>query len=135
MTDRSEGGFSLIEVLIAMLVVTIGLIGMAQLMAVTTVVHSDARQSSVATELGQAKLDELSGMDLETALPVQVTPPSPDSLTENVANYFDEPTDTITRRWKVENGPTDGTRVVTVRVINTGSRQYGGTMYFRTILR
>jgi len=118
-----------------MLVVTIGLVGMAQLMAVTTVVHSDARQSSMATELGQAKIDELSGRDVATDLAVQVTPPSPDSLGENVTNYFDTPTATITRRWKVEDGPTAGTRVVTVRVINTGSRQYGTTMYFRTILR
>jgi prepilin-type N-terminal cleavage/methylation domain-containing protein len=131
----NERGFSLIEVLIAMLVVTIGLIGMAQLMAVTTVVHSDARETSMGTELAQAKLDELSGMNLATAAAVQVTPPSPDSLEQNVANYFDEPATGITRRWKVETGPTTGTRILTLRVINTASRQFGDSLYFRTMLR
>ena len=118
-----------------MLVVTIGLIGMAQLMAVTTVVHSDAREASIATELGQAKIDQLTGMDLASAAAVQITPVTPDSLEQNVTNYYDEPEPTITRRWKVEEGPTDTTRVVTVRVINTASRHYGTTMYFRTVLR
>ncbi len=137
MRDRltRDNGFSLIEVLISMLVVTIGMIGMAQLMAVTTVVHSDAREASMATELGQAKIDELTGMDLGTAAAVQITPASPDSLEQNVDDYYDEPQPTVTRRWKVENGPTGTTRVVTVRVINTASRHYGTTMYFRTILR
>ena len=118
-----------------MLVVTIGLIGMAQLVAVTTVAHSDAREASMATELGQAKIDELTGMDIGTNASVQITPPSPDSLEENVDDYYDAPEPTITRRWKVEEGPTDTTRVVTVRVINAASRHYGTTMYFRTILR
>jgi hypothetical protein len=108
---------------------------MAQLMAVTTVVHSDARETSMGTELAQAKLDELSGMNLATAAAVQVTPPSPDSLEQNVANYFDEPATGITRRWKVETGPTTGTRILTLRVINTASRQFGDSLYFRTMLR
>ena len=130
-----ERGFSLIEVLIAMLVVTIGLIGMAQLMAVTTVVHSDARETSMGTELAQAKLDELSGMNLTSDAAVQITPSSPDSLEQNVSGYFDSPTPGITRRWKVEAGPTTDVRVVTLRVINTASRQYGDSLYFRTMLR
>ena len=131
----TDAGFSLIEVMIAMLVITIGLIGMAQLVAVTTLVHSDARRASIATELGQAKIDELGGMDLAADAAVQITPSSPDSLEQNVDDYYDAPAPTITRRWKVEAGPTSSTRVVTVRVINSGSRQYGTTMYFRTILR
>jgi prepilin-type N-terminal cleavage/methylation domain-containing protein len=127
----SERGFSLVEVLIAMLVVTIGLIGMAQLMAVTTVVHSDARETSMGTELAQAKLDELSGLNIGTAPAVQIG----GDLDTNTANYFDEPAPGITRRWLVEAGPTTGTRILTLRVINTGSRQYGDSLYFRTMLR
>ena len=130
----SEGGFSLIEVLIAMLVVTIGLVSMAQLMAVTTVVHSDARETSVSTELAQAKLDELTGLNMATAAAVQITPGSPDSLEENVAGYFDQPAAGITRRWKVEAGPTTNTRLLTLRVVNARARQAGGTLYFRTML-
>jgi type II secretory pathway pseudopilin PulG len=132
---RNERGFSLIEALISMLVMTVGLVGMAQLMAVTTVGHSDAREASMGTELAQAKLDELSGMNLATDAAVQITPPSPDSLDQNVADYFDQPAGGITRRWKVEAGPSTGTRIVTLRVINTASRQYGDSIYFRTMLR
>lgn len=118
-----------------MLVVTIGLVSMAQLMAVTTVMHSDARKTSMATELGQAKLDELMKLNLNNAAAVQITPDDPDSLEENVTNYFDTPGDTITRRWKVETGPASGTRLLTVRVISTGARQYGSQLDFKTIIR
>jgi prepilin-type N-terminal cleavage/methylation domain-containing protein len=129
--DGAEDGFSLIEVMIAMLVVTIGLIGMAQLMAVTTVVHSDARETSMGTELAQAKLDEFSGMNLASDAEVQIG----GDLDADVANYFDAPASGITRRWLVEAGPTTGTRILTLRVINTASRQYGDSLYFRTMLR
>ena len=133
-TTTTDGGFSLIEVLIAMLVVTIGLVSMAQLMAVTTVVHSDARATSVSTELAQAKLDELTGMNLASAAAVQITPSPPDSLGQNVTDYYDQPATGITRRWKVEAGPTTNTRLLTLRVINARARQSGGTLYFRTML-
>ena len=132
--ERHEDGFSLIEVLIAMLIVTIGLVSVAQLMAVTTIVHSDARETSIATELAQAKLDQLTGMNLASDAAVQITPASPDSLESNVADYFDEPATGITRRWKVEAGPTTNTRLLTLRVINLRARQNGGTLYFRTML-
>src|SRR5688572_26605585 len=118
-----------------MLVVTIGLVSMAQLMAVTTIMHSDARQTSMATQLGLAKLDALMKLNLGTAAAVQITPVSPDSLEENVTNYFDQPDTAITRRWKVEAGPTTDTRTVTVRVINPRSRQYGSELEFTTIIR
>jgi prepilin-type N-terminal cleavage/methylation domain-containing protein len=131
---RTSSGFTLVEVMIAMLVVTVGLVSMAQLMTVTTFMHSDARKTSVGTELGLAKLDELAGMNLSSDAEVQVTPVSPDSLSSNVSNYFDQPDTTITRRWKVEGGPTADTRLVTLRVINAGAQQYGRELEFRTII-
>lgn len=130
----SESGFSLVEVLIAMLVVTIGLVSMAQLMAVTTVMHADARETSTATQLAQAKLEELIKLNLATEAAVQITV-DPDSLDENVTNYFDTVGSTITRRWKVEEGPADNTRIVTVRVINSRARQYGSRIELTTIIR
>lgn len=133
--SADAAGFSLIEVLVAMLVVTIGLVSMAQLLAVTTIMHSDARRTSMATELGQAKLDELMKLDLDTAAAVQITPDETDSLAANVTNYYDTPDDTITRRWKVEEGPTDDTRIITMKVISAGARQYGSEIEFKTIVR
>lgn len=134
-TASSAAGFSLIEALIAMLVVTVGLVSMAQLMAVTTVSYADAREASIATQQAQSKIDELMKLNLNTDAPVQITPVSPDSLTQNVTDYFDTPLMGVTRRWRVEAGPASGTRLVTVRVVNTGARQYGATIDLTTIIR
>ena len=54
-----EGGFTLVEVLIATLVMTIGMIAIAALLAVTTQMHIGARESARSTRLAQDKIDEL----------------------------------------------------------------------------
>lgn len=130
-----ETGFSLVEVLVATLVVTIGLVSMVQLLAVSTVMHADAREATTAAQQAQAKIDELTKLNLTTAAAVQITPASPDSLTTNVANYFDTPQTGVTRRWRVQAGPAAGTRIVTVRVINLRARQYGARVDLTTIIR
>ena len=127
-------GASLIEVLVATLVLTIGLVGMAQLMGMSILMHLNAREATTATQLAQAKVDELMKVNLATAPAVQITPASPDSLTTNVANYFDSPQAAITRRWRVQAGPAANTRILTVRVINTRARQ-GGQIDVSTIIR
>lgn len=132
---QSETGFSIIEVLIAMVVVTIGLVSMAQLMAVSTVTYADAREVSIATEQAEAKLSELMKLNLGTDAAVQITPVSPDSLTSNVTNYYDQPATGITRRWRVEAGPVDNTRIIKVRVVNARARQYGATIDLTSIIR
>lgn len=131
----AEHGFSLVEVLVATLVVTIGLVSIVQLLAVSTVMHADAREATTATQQAQAKIDELSKLNLNTAPAVQITPSSPDSLENNVTNYFDEPQTGITRRWRVEAGPTSDTRLLTVHVLNLRARQYGAEIELTTIIR
>ena len=130
-----ETGFSLAESLVAMLVVVIGLVSMAQLMAVAMRMHADAREASAATQLAYAKLGELMAMNPSTAAAVQITPANTNSLTDNVPGYFDHPEIGITRRWKVEAGPVGTTRLVTVRVINLRARQYGSLIELTTIIR
>jgi hypothetical protein len=44
---------------------------------------------------------------------------APDPLEQNVASYFDTPTLSYTRRWRVAAGPTATTRIVTIRVVPT----------------
>jgi Tfp pilus assembly protein PilV len=127
-------GASLIEVLVATLVLTIGLVGMAQLMGISMLMHLNAREKTTATQLAQAKVDELMKLNLATAPAVQITPASPDSLATNVANYFDSPQAAITRRWRVSAGPAANTRILTVRVINARARQ-GGQVDVSTIIR
>lgn len=132
---RSEVGFSLIEVLVATLVMTVGLVSLVQLLAVSTVMHADAREATTATQYAQAKIDELAKLNLSTAAAVQITPVTPDSLANNVTNYFDTPQTGVTRRWRVQAGPTGDTRIVTVRVINIRARQYGAQVDLTTIIR
>lgn len=132
---RRNDGFSLVEALVAMVVITLGLVSMAQLMAVAAMRHHDAREVALVTELGQAKLEELMKLNLADAPEVQITPPSPDSLTTDTPGYFDTPVEGITRRWRVKTGPVAATRLVTVRVVDVRARQYGSTTELTTIIR
>jgi type II secretory pathway pseudopilin PulG len=129
--DRGEAGFSLVEAMVASLVLTVGLVGLLQLLAVATVMHSDARQATSATLLAQSKIDELMKLNLATAPAVQ----EGGSISANEANYFDTPEDGVTRRWLVEPGPVGNTRLLTVKVINKGGRVYGREQQLTTIIR
>jgi Tfp pilus assembly protein PilV len=128
---RSDAGFSLVEAMVASLVLTVGLVGLLQLLAVTTVMHSDARQATNATLLAQAKIDELMKLNLTTAPAVQVG----GSIGANVTNYFDTPVSGVTRRWVVTAGPIANTRILTVKVENKGGRVYGREQQLTTIIR
>ena len=133
MTDtqraRGEAGFSLVETMVASLVLTVGLVGLAQLLAVATIMHSDARQATAGTMLAQAKVDELMKADLSLSS-VQLG-----SIASNMAPYFDQPEPGITRRWQINDGPVVGTWTLQVTVENTGGRMYGKSETLTTIIR
>jgi prepilin-type N-terminal cleavage/methylation domain-containing protein len=113
----SEHGFSLVEVLVAMGLFTVGMLAMAQLLAASVQMHQLGRNTDVATQLAQAKFEELMKLNFNTAAAVQLTPTGADALGANTANYFDVPAgNQFTRRWRVEAGPTPRTRRVTVRI-------------------
>jgi hypothetical protein len=59
MMPGSERGSSLVEVLIAALIMTTGVATMAQLVAVATASNSAARRNTVATILAEQKLEQL----------------------------------------------------------------------------
>ena len=126
---RVDGGFSLVEVLICTLVLTIGLLGIAALLAVTTQMQIGAREATRAMRLAESKVDQLVKLDFDDA---EVTVGG--SLTENVDNYFEEPLSGVTVRWLVEGGPAD-TRVVTVHVENLRAQQFGRRTDLTTIIR
>jgi hypothetical protein len=127
---RSEAGFSLIETMVASLVLTIGLVGLAQLLTVATVMHSDARYATSGTVLAQAKLDELMKSDTLALSAVQLG-----SIASNMAPYFDEPEPGITRRWQINNGPVANTWLLQVTVENKGGHMYGGNQTLTTVIR
>ncbi len=115
---RSDTGVTLIEVLIATVILTVGLVGSAQLLAVSIQMHQLAGGTTDATRLANAKLEELMKLNFAADPAIQITPVGPDPLTQNVPNYFDEPVPGVyTRRWHVQAGPTATTRLVTVRLV------------------
>jgi prepilin-type N-terminal cleavage/methylation domain-containing protein len=129
--DAAESdGFSLVETMIAMLVLTIGLVGLAQLLAVSIVMHSDARHATTITALAQAKMDELMKKNFTDAS-VSIG----GSLSSSMLNYSDAPGEAITRRWRVTTGPTTGTRWLEVSVENKGGRLYGTKQSLTTVIR
>lgn len=128
----SEAGFSLVEVMVSAVVLTIGLTAMAQLLAVATIMNSDAREATRSTQLAQAQTEALVRLNF-TAPAVQIT--AVDTLAANTANYFNLPQAGITRRWRVVAGPAANTRLLTVRVINNRARQFGRQVDISTIIR
>ena len=128
--SNNERGFTLIEAVVAMMVCTVGLVAMAELMAVTLRLQQLGRNQTSAVRLAQDKVDELTTMNFATNLQAACG----GSIDANVANHNDIPKedngtpnnladDTITkgyrRRWLIQAGP-DGDpnlRQVTVRVL------------------
>jgi len=118
-----EDGFTLVEVLIATLVMTIGMIAIAGLLAVTTQMHIGARESARSTRLAQDKIDELLKLTFSSNPAIAVG----GSLDSNVTNHSETPMTGVTLRWVVADGPTDDTRLLTVRVVNMRSQHYRKT--------
>ncbi len=124
MATSSERGFTLVEAVIATLIVTVGLVSLAGLLAVTLRMQLLGRNQTEAVRLAQDKLDELMSLNFDTEARIAIG----GSLDSNEANHFDSntidgtTTMTYTRRWVVEAGPTDNhtganIRVITIRVI------------------
>ena len=131
-TVGGDAGFSLVEAMVASLVLTVGLVGLAQLLAVATVMHSDARQATTSTTLAQQKLDELTK---STTLAASLSSVQLGSIASNMAPYFDQPADGVTRRWQINDGPVDDTWILQVKVVNKGGHIYGGNETLTTVIR
>jgi hypothetical protein len=133
----TEAGFSLLEGLIATALLVVGLLAVAQVLAMTVAQHGVGRSTAEATRLAQSKHEELAKLDFATDPSVQVSPLAPDPLTQNVANYFDVPANGVyTRRWRVETGPTATTRFLTVRVEPTDmTRPLARAVDLATVIR
>ncbi len=127
---QADGGFTLVEVLISMLILTIGMMAIAGLLAVTTQMQIGAREAARSTRLAQDKIDELMKLNFSSDPAVAVG----GDLDANATNYSETPIDGsgtpldgITLRWAVAAGPTDDLRVLTLRVVNLRAQQYRQT--------
>ena len=106
-----------------MVILTVGLVALAGLLAVSLRMQQLGRNETQAVRLAQDKLDQLNALNFDTALTIQIG----GSLTADVANHFDTPLDVngnalpYQRRWLVAAGP-DGDanlRQITIRLIPT----------------
>jgi prepilin-type N-terminal cleavage/methylation domain-containing protein len=108
-TVCSQGGFTLIEVLVAAAIVATGISVLAALFIVAIVVNRTARTTTFATVLAQQKMEQLRGLtwgfdvlggpasDLTTDVSIVpftrggagLSPSPPDTLTHNTAGYVD----------------------------------------------
>lgn len=104
--------------MVSMVILTIGLVSLAELLAVTIRLQQLGRNETSAVRLAEGLLDQLRSQDFDLSANIQIG----GSLTANVTNYNDT-VDGYRRRWLVEAGPASAAgavpdlRQVTIRVI------------------
>jgi prepilin-type N-terminal cleavage/methylation domain-containing protein len=128
-----ERGFTLIEVLIAMVILTIAMVSMAELMAITLRMQMMGRNETAAIRLAQSKIDELVAVNFTNA-----TVAVGGSLSADVANYFDVlNADGFKRRWQITAiAGKARVRTLTVRMIpNIADRRTNAQVELTTIIR
>lgn len=117
MSTNSERGFTLVEVLFAMVIMTVGLVSMAELMAITLRLQMLGRNETAAIRLVQSKIDELVALDFDGAGANPAIAVGGD-LEADDAGYNDDPEDGFHRRWEITAiGGETNVRTLTVRVI------------------
>jgi prepilin-type N-terminal cleavage/methylation domain-containing protein len=134
--DASERGFTLIETLIAMVILTVGLVSIAELMAITIRMQMMGRNETSAIRLVQSKIDELVALDFDGASANPAIAVGGD-LDDDDAGYNDDPADGFHRRWQITaiTGETN-IRLLTVRVIpETLDRRTNADVRLTTIIR
>ena len=144
-----DGGFSLIEVLVATTIMAVALVGLAELSLVSSRRETSARTTTMSAVLASQKLEQLRsaawGFD-STGLPVTDTTelgPSPAgtlaSNTPGWVEYLDgtgaslggasalpPPAAQYIRRWSVEPSPTHPDSMLVLQVLVTRQRDRGG---------
>jgi prepilin-type N-terminal cleavage/methylation domain-containing protein len=110
LTQRSQRGFSLVEALFALVVLSVAVSGLAHLFTVAASTNARARATTYATVLAQQKMEQLRGLafgfepgggpvtDVETDITVQpelpaggagLQPSPPGALADNTVGYVD----------------------------------------------
>jgi type II secretory pathway pseudopilin PulG len=142
---RAEKGSTLVEALVATLVLTTGLLAMAELVAIATSSNTRARRNTLAAIFATQKLEEL--RSLTWAFDVNGSPasdaalqPSPWSLQRNTSGFVDHvtqagvvvgrdaqapPTAAYTRRWSIEPLAASPEDAVLIQVLVTRTSDRG----------
>ncbi len=117
-----RAGFSLVELIIALMMMTIGVVAAATLVAGVARTQRRATARTEMTEVGQSKIEELRAIASTqapgAAVPVELVVGG--SLTASQEDHADTVASgrgrRFVRRWVVDNGPA-GTLDVTIRVV------------------
>jgi Tfp pilus assembly protein PilV len=117
-----ERGSSLIEALVATLIVSTGVVTMAQLLSIAAVTNLAARRSTVAAIAAEQKLEELRTLPFDE---LQISPAS--ALEQNTDGYVDY-VGIYTRRWSIEPvSSASGSSLVIQVLVTTADGASGGT--------
>ena len=120
----SRGGFTLIELMVAVMIISVGLLGMGSVMGSSTRLQTLAMSRAEMTTAAENKVEELRVYGLtSTTSPVRAAIAIGGSLAAPVAGYSDS-TQSLSgrwydRRWQIQAGVA-GTRQLTVRVVPRG---------------
>lgn len=116
-----------------MVIMTVGLVAMATMMAITLRMQMMGRNETSAVRLIQSKVDQIVNINFSTNTSVDVG----GSLSADFTNYFDTPAAGFKRRWRIETitGETK-VRKLTVRIIPTiNDRRTNAEVEISTIIR
>ena len=113
---RDEQGFSLLDVLVASAILAVGLLSLAQLLAMTVAANASARRATYAVLLAAQKIEDLHAVPWEWL----------EGNTGESADVLDRAGTTLqgppgaaayTRRWSVDPLPVDPTNTLVIQVI------------------
>ena len=138
MFNKSRAGFTLAELLVAMVILCVGMLALAGLMATVMGRHTRATVVQEMTTLAESKIEELRALSIiRSADTAQLTLGG--SLSANVTKHNDTVASpvgrTYYRRWAVSFHPS-GTRKVDMRIemTQTHTRHKVSAMDFSTLM-
>ena len=107
--NENTKGFTLVECVIAIVLVTIGLAAVFSLLTVCLRTEVISRELGVANSLSRSKIEELKNSTRVVG----------GNLTANVAGYYDNPNLKYTRRWQISADSMQTQTVTVVMIPNT----------------
>ncbi len=127
---NGENGFSLIEVLIALVVIVIGVMAVTSMMVLAIRLQVLSRDTTLAIGLAEVKLEELRYMD-----PADPERTLGGDLNSNVVDHFENANGNLfTVRWKIDPGPIN-TQDITIGVVTNALNPQISTVRLQALLQ